>query len=367
MDGELKARLDNWFENGSGSTLDRRADELQRLGEELRQIHESMQRIRGRLSEKPSLKSSADPLLEELAQQREKLTQGLAERWIEFLQHGGRFAWSAAQTEGRSVEGGQEPAEHGFRRRNTPLPRDSTKLEPTEQRVLLRDLMLGVGEPRDLTLDAGLLQEVEALEVATQLGEQERWKNLSRDLQRGWLSMMVARTRGLKERIPLPPGMWGRINQVLIRYPVYAKSAAPGHVNGLQAAHKAEGKSWRIDATVCWQALVQELSAPETASNGATKHVRVVADDDTEEADAGGSEQDTAFLALSEGRHGSRSGVAFAVECGVGGSGPGFFPPPRAAWGRIEEGAPRDRVCLRSLLRLPPHVKRSEPFLSSAP
>jgi hypothetical protein len=288
MDGDLKARLDNWFENGSGSSLDGRAEELRKLGEELRQIHESILRMQGRLSEKPSLKSSAEPLLVELSLQREKLTQALAQRWIEFLQHGGRFAWTAGagpSQEARPGEVGVDPAEHASRKRNAGPPRDTTKLEPSEQRVLLRDLMLGVGEPRDLTLDAGLLQEVEALEAATQLAEQERWKNLSRDLQRAWLSMMVARTRGLKERIPLPPGMWGRINQVLIRYPVYAKAAAPGHVNGLQAAHKSDGKSWRADAITCWQALAQELSGPAVAEeqNGAVKHVQPVREESVEE------------------------------------------------------------------------------------
>jgi hypothetical protein len=292
MDGDLKARLDNWFENGSERSLEQRAEELQKLGDELRQISESLVRMQGRLSEKPSLKSSAEPLLTELAAQRERITQAFALRWVEFLQHGGRFAWVApgAQPEAHAPDGGADLGEHGRKRGAAPV-RETSKLEPGEQRVLLRDLMLAVGEPRDLTLDAGLLQEVEALEAATQLAEQERWRQLSRELQRAWLSMMVARTRGLKERIPLPPGMWGRINQVLIRFPVYAKAAAPGHVNGLQAAHKADGKSWRADALVCWAALVQALSEPVAAApqNGAAAHAAT--DSEEHEEDAG--EQDS--------------------------------------------------------------------------
>jgi hypothetical protein len=285
MDGDLKARLDNWFENGSQRSLDQRAEELQKLGEELRQICESMVRMQGRLSEKPSLRSSAEPLLEELSAQREKVTQILGLRWVEFLQHGGRFTWTPAGLQPPEAQGaGADYAEHP-RKKGAAPPRETSRLEAAEQRVLLRDLMLAVGEPRDLTLDAGLLQEVEALETATQLSEQERWKQLSRDLQRAWLSMMVARTRGLKERIPLPPGMWGRINQVLIRFPVYAKAAAPGHVNGLQAAHKADGKSWRADALVVWQALVQELSEPAAAApqNGTAGHPRPEPDEQGED------------------------------------------------------------------------------------
>jgi hypothetical protein len=262
MDGDLKARLDNWFENGTGGPLTHLAAEIQRVSEELRQVHESTQRIRERLTEKPSLKSSAEPLLGELSSQRERLAQQLVEKWIDFMQRGGHFSWKA----GMSAEGGgHDPAS----RRHAAVPREGSHLEAAEQRTLLRDLMLAVGEPRDLAADAGLAHEVEALEVATQLVEQERWRSLSRDLQRSWLSMMVARTRGLKERIPLPPGMWGRINQILIRYPVFAKSSAPGHVNGLQAAHKAEGKSWRTDSLSHWQELVRELNEPgstETAN-----------------------------------------------------------------------------------------------------
>jgi hypothetical protein len=257
MDGDLKNRLDNWFENGFASPLDHLAAELQKLGEELRQVHESTQRIRERLAEKPSLKSSAEPLLGELALQRERLAQSLVERWIDFLQRGGRFSWTAEAT----ATGGPDSVD-STRRRTPPPQREASRLEAAEQRALLRDLMLAVGEPRDLVADAGLVHEIEALEAATQLTEQERWKSLSRELQRTWLSMMVARTRGLKERIPLPPGMWGRINQILIRYPVFAKSVTPGHVNGLQAAHKAEGKGWRADALAHWQALVQELREP---------------------------------------------------------------------------------------------------------
>jgi hypothetical protein len=260
MDGDLKARLDNWFENGFASPLDHLASELQKLGEELRQVHETTQRIRERLAEKPSLKSSAEPLLGELGQQRERLAQALVEKWIDFLQRGGRLTWTMAQ--GAESAGGPDSADTPSRRRATPPPREYSRLEAAEQRALLRDLMLAVGEPRDLAADPGLVHEVEALEAATQLTEQERWKNLSRELQRSWLSMMVARTRGLKERIPLPPGMWGRINQILIRYPVFAKSAAPGHVNGLQAAHKSEGKSWRMDALTYWQDLVRGLNDP---------------------------------------------------------------------------------------------------------
>jgi hypothetical protein len=261
MDNDLRERLDNWFENGFASPLDRLAAELQKLGEELNQVQQSAQRIRERLAEKPSLKSSAEPLLNELGLQRERLAQSLVDKWIEFVQRGGRLNWTTLQAP-HAANGAADAADSSMRRRPTPPPREANRPADAEQRALLRDLMLAVGEPRDLANDAGLIHEVEALEAATQLSEQERWRTLTRDLQRSWLSMMVARTRGLKERIPLPPGMWGRINQILIRYPVFAKSAAPGHVNGLQAAHKAEDGSWRADALAHWQDLVHELSEP---------------------------------------------------------------------------------------------------------
>ena len=305
MDGDLKARLDNWFENGFASPLDYLAAELQKLGEELRQVHESTLRIRERLAEKPSLRSSADPLLGELATKQQKLAQSLAERWVEFLQRGGRLTWVPGPgAETHPTNGVHDPAADSLsRRRPTPPPRDMSRMEAGEQRALLRDLMLAVGEPRDLAEDAGLVHEVEALEAATQLVEQERWKNLSRELQRSWLSMMVARTRGLKERIPLPPGMWGRINQILIRYPLFAKSAAPGHVNGLQAAHKSEGKTWRTDAQAYWQQLVHGLNEPAdegtSASPASTGRWERTADEEAPE-DSAGSDADPRVALTAE-------------------------------------------------------------------
>jgi hypothetical protein len=48
--------------------------------------------------------------------------------------------------------------------------------------------------------------------------------------------MLVARTRALRDHAPIAPQVTDLVKVVIARYPAWAKTHTPGHVNGLQVS-----------------------------------------------------------------------------------------------------------------------------------
>ncbi len=59
--------------------------------------------------------------------------------------------------------------------------------------------------------------------------------------------MLVARTRGLKELPSVSQDTRARLSAIIKRYPPWAKTYNPGHVNGMQVKHSPARRSWAED------------------------------------------------------------------------------------------------------------------------
>ncbi len=126
--------------------------------------------------------------------------------------------------------------------------------------LVLDQLMQALGPPRPLDTTLDVIDELEALDAIGTPEAQERWTLLPRTAGQAWLSLLVARTRALKE---LPSttfeGSRERVRQIIGRYPPWAKQHTPGHVNGLQTRHAPSHGSWTRDASAWWTTLQKLL------------------------------------------------------------------------------------------------------------
>jgi hypothetical protein len=121
--------------------------------------------------------------------------------------------------------------------------------------LVLHELMDAIGPPRSLETSVGVIEEADALDEVATDERQEQWARLPRSIQQLWLSMLVARTRALKDLQSATPEVKARVKVIIGRYPGWAKEHAPGHVNGLQVKHVPEHASWAQDAHHQWDAL----------------------------------------------------------------------------------------------------------------
>lgn len=121
--------------------------------------------------------------------------------------------------------------------------------------LVLHELMDALGPPRDVTSTIGAIEEIEALDDIATPGRQELWVRLPRHVQQLWLSMLVARTRVVREMPSSTPETKARVKVIIGRYPPWANAHTPGHVNGLQVKHVPLHGSWAQDARHGWTAL----------------------------------------------------------------------------------------------------------------
>ncbi|RYE86691.1 MAG: hypothetical protein EOO75_15410, partial [Myxococcales bacterium] len=133
-----------------------------------------------------------------------------------------------------------------------------------KQRSTLVALMQALGDVRETTNMVDIVDEVDALEQITTPERRTQWALLSKPMQRAWLSLLVARTRAVKDATINNPGLRERIKVFILHFPAYAKAYHPGYVNGLQVSHNPEGHSWRHDALQFWEQLKQMTVAPPT-------------------------------------------------------------------------------------------------------
>jgi hypothetical protein len=158
----------------------------------------------------------------------------------------------------------------------------------TASAFVLHELMETVGPPRSLEASVGIIDEVDALNDVATDDKQALWARLTKNTQQLWLSMLVARTRALKNLASVTPEMKSRVKVIISRYPPWAKEHAPGHVNGMQAKHEPMNGSWAQDARDDWDALNRLLGEePVVRSPGAPKKKpkRTERDDDGPEID----------------------------------------------------------------------------------
>jgi hypothetical protein len=172
---------------------------------------------------------------------------------------------------------------------------------------LLHEMMCLLGPPDvDLNDSVALLEELDALDEIATPERQKLWVRFPIEVQKRWLSHLVARTRAIREH-PSSGGVRDRLKTIRGVYPDWARQYVPGHINGLQLKHLPIHGTWAKDAEDHWQALGDALGsdfAPDfgprvTRSTPKKKKER-------ERADAGDEpavvESDWPLLSLMQGK-----------------------------------------------------------------
>jgi len=134
-----------------------------------------------------------------------------------------------------------------------------TSSPPTQKPwpVTLHELLCLLG-PRETDLgDAvALVDELDALDEVGTRDRQLQWVRFPIEVQKHWLSHLVARTRAMRDH-PSSETVLGRLKRIRAVYPEWAREFVPGHVNGLQLKHVPICATWADDADDHWRALVE--------------------------------------------------------------------------------------------------------------
>jgi hypothetical protein len=121
--------------------------------------------------------------------------------------------------------------------------------------VSLHEMMCLLGPPEvDLNDSVALLEELEALDEIATPERQKLWVRFPIEVQKRWLSHLVARTRGIREH-PSSDGVLEHLKRIRAVYPEWARQYVPGHINGLQLKHAPIHGTWAKDAEDHWRAL----------------------------------------------------------------------------------------------------------------
>jgi hypothetical protein len=139
-------------------------------------------------------------------------------------------------------------------------------LPPTAQRPwgINHEMMCLLGPPDvELNDSAAVLDELDALEEVATDERQKLWVRFHIDVQKHWLSHLVARTRTLREH-PALDGVMDRLKTIRAVYPQWTRDYVPGHIHGLQLKHAPVGGAWARDAEDHWRALGEALG-PDVA------------------------------------------------------------------------------------------------------
>jgi len=117
--------------------------------------------------------------------------------------------------------------------------------------------MMCVLGPRETDLDdpVALADELDALDEVATLERQLAWVRLPIEVQKHWLSHLVARTRAMRDHAS-SESVLPRLKKIRAVYPEWARTYVPGHINGLQLKHTPIDDSWASDADDHWLALV---------------------------------------------------------------------------------------------------------------
>jgi hypothetical protein len=139
--------------------------------------------------------------------------------------------------------------------------------------ITLHEMMCVLG-PREMDLDdrVALVDELDALDEVATTERQALWVRFPIEVQKHWLSHLVARTRAMRDH-PSSETVLGRLKKIRAVYPEWARTYVPGHINGLQLKHAPIAGSWANDADEHWRAIcaVVEREVPTARKSPPTR------------------------------------------------------------------------------------------------
>ena len=202
-------------------------------------------------SNRPSVMHQGQALAAELQQEIHRVSLQIGDALLALAQAGGRLVLAPEPTAARPTLVADA--------RGVRHPPRTPSLSHEEQCALVKELVDRLGPPKQALEENELFDEILAMDELTRPGSLERWGQVSPGVQRTFLAMIVARARGLKGRVPLPPLAWKQLNEVLSRLPAFSKAHNPGYINGLKLAHQPERANWIEDALGHFKILQREL------------------------------------------------------------------------------------------------------------
>jgi hypothetical protein len=146
-------------------------------------------------------------------------------------------------------------------------------------------MMCSLGPPDvDLNDSVALLDELDALDDVATPERQKLWVRFPIEIQKHWLSHLVARTRAIREH-PSSESVLDRLKTIRAVYPQWARQYVPGHINGLQLKHAPVRGTWTNDAEDHWRALGTHIGhdlprARTSAPKKRKEKVRTVVEDE---------------------------------------------------------------------------------------
>jgi hypothetical protein len=161
-----------------------------------------------------------------------------------------------------------------------------------DDRSLLQALANHVKVAEEVSTSGAFEQELEQLERAVTEDRQKRWREMSREAQVRWLSLLVAWTKALDDDAPRlhePPSRLAAVFRVLRTFSIHDN---PGYVHGFaRSASPRWGASWRDDALSHLREIrpeaVPAVVAPKKASKAKVRGAEEDEEDDAPEEELG--------------------------------------------------------------------------------
>lgn len=168
-------------------------------------------------------------------------------------------------------------------------------------RLTLARILTAAGPPPNPRNEHTHDAELAVLERETDDPHLRVWLRLPLTVQKELLKLFIARARGLKDVATLRIDRRTQLKELMPRFPSYAASVRPGHVNGLRPEHRPQRTTWHEDAMVVWNELLAIV--PEGGATTASEAEEEAEGESAAEEAPDAIPSDWKGFALTRGQH----------------------------------------------------------------
>ena len=238
------------------------AASVERLSRELERLQGALQRVETEMASSTLRAASVGGVVDALLGERERLLQSLGEVILAWRLAGGTVTMVSAEegtiaaappTEGGRAPDSSRPISEAFVLRASPARPLITEMH----RQTLRALMGELKKPNPPSNQVEMIDEADTLVEVTQRERIDQWRTLPNEMQRTWLTMLVARARAITEAAQAMPGTRSKLQAVFPKLSAYSKEYQPGYVHGLAVGHLPTRGTWLSDALHAWEELAK--------------------------------------------------------------------------------------------------------------
>jgi hypothetical protein len=163
-------------------------------------------------------------------------------------------------------------------------PAAAPRVARQDDRTLLIGLTTHVTIAAELTTSGAFAHEVEQIERATAEDRRKRWRDMPREVQVRWLTLLVAGAKALEQdAVRLHESSLG-ISAVFRELRAYSRNDAPGFVHGFARSASPKSATWRTDALRFLREIRPEPERAPTRLKAPTKaSVAVIEEEESAE------------------------------------------------------------------------------------